>query len=883
MTKQNIAYPFLLVLMLVSFWACTNKKDGVAYRAYHNTTAHYNGHFNADQAMIQAETKIRSNTIEDFDSILSVIALGSPEGAQTALEDLERVIAKSEKVIQKHTITGEQKKSIKKPYFNRWIDENYILLGKAHFYKKEYDIAEKLFQFVYKKYPDPNAVAMGAAWLSITLMTQEEYAKALQILSKEELNPTALDPKTKVFYHSTLAELYIKTRKWEKAKEQLNSALAATKKKKEKARLYFVLGQVYEHLEEYSSAQNQYINTLQSKPNTELDFQARMKKALNAIRNGSSSLIARQELLEMLENTKYADYKDQIYFTLALMEQEQGRLTEAKQLYNKSIRSSKKNKKQKGKSFLNLADLHFDDQEYVSAQSAYDSTQKWIDPKHPRIEEVKGRAKSLTELVTYLNAIEAADSLTRICALDPPAQLNEMKKVREILIAKETAKRAEDARIAAERQAEALANSIPGGFWCYNKEQRTKGYEEFLSLWEDRPLKDNWRWSSKLAQMNDVPDERPNAVTEGAENTDNGVEKSVATADDLWLSLPCKDQKAMNALTLGREEGYYKAGLVYKEDLNDPSSAIQIWDKSLTALKDNDYTPLTYYQIYRTYWNIEQLGSGKIKSCSTCNSGYWGNQIKLKYPGSEWARFVEDPNAKDENEVKKANELAGYEEVYQLYARRYYPEAMTACNKVLREDTTNHLICKYKILRAVCVGYVDAMAGLSDQYQEALKDVVKDCPGTPEAEKAQELLMPFAPKTEKTPEPTNNPTPEITFQFDETAEHYFAIEIPLSTPNINSYKAIMADYIQKFYASNKLTVTGNMLNPETQLLMTKSFKKLSDAQDFMSTFAMNTNEVQEIHEKQFQYFLISKQNYVQLFKIKSLDSYKKFYQENYPK
>ena len=127
------------------------------------------------------------------------------------------------------------------------------------------------------------------------------------------------------------------------------------------------------------------------------------------------------------------------------------------------------------------------------------------------------------------------------------------------------------------------------------------------------------------------------------------------------------------------------------------------------------------------------------------------------------------------------------------------------------------------------------------------------------------------------------PAPEITFQFDEKAEHYFAIEIPLSTPNINGYKAIMADYAQKFYASNKLTVTGNMLNPETQLLMTKSFKKLTDAQDFMSTFALNNNEVKEIHEKQFQYFLISKQNYVQLFKIKSLDSYKKFYQENYPK
>ncbi|MEY2764317.1 MAG: hypothetical protein RLZZ205_741, partial [Bacteroidota bacterium] len=92
MTKRITAAPIAFILMMIVLWACTNKKDGVAYRAYHNTTAHYNGHFNADQAMLQAETKIRANTIEDFDSILSVIALGSPEGGQAALEDLERVI-----------------------------------------------------------------------------------------------------------------------------------------------------------------------------------------------------------------------------------------------------------------------------------------------------------------------------------------------------------------------------------------------------------------------------------------------------------------------------------------------------------------------------------------------------------------------------------------------------------------------------------------------------------------------------------------------------------------------------------------------------------------------------------------------------------------------
>ena len=66
--------------------SCTTKRDGVAYRIYHNTTTHYNGHFNADQAMLKAEAKILSNTTEDFDSILSVIALGNDEAVKTAYQ-----------------------------------------------------------------------------------------------------------------------------------------------------------------------------------------------------------------------------------------------------------------------------------------------------------------------------------------------------------------------------------------------------------------------------------------------------------------------------------------------------------------------------------------------------------------------------------------------------------------------------------------------------------------------------------------------------------------------------------------------------------------------------------------------------------------------------
>ena len=887
MRKSSYSLLLLTCLLLVfGVSSCTNKKDGVAYRIYHNTTAHYNGQFNAEQAMISAEEKIIKNHQEDYDSILPLFIYGDIETVKPAFEDLERVIEKGEKVIKKHTITGEQNNKVKWPVYNRWIDENYILVGQAHFYKKNYDTAEKLFQYVSKKYKDPNAETMGLTWLGLALIAQEEQGKALALLNREGFSTQGLKPATSALYHQVLAEIYVDTKKWDKAKEELNKTILDTKHKKDKARLYFILAQIHERLDEYSSAQLNYERVLLSRPNNELSFQAKMKKALNAIKNGSSVLIARAELLKMLEDVKYSEYKDQILYTLALMSEEQAEHDEAKQLLQRAIKEGKKNRKQKGKSFLLLADINFDAKQYISAQSAYDSAQKIISPQHPRIDEVKGRAKSLNELVTYLDMVSSADSLGKICSLSPTEQIKAMEKVHAQLIEKEIQRREEEAKLAAERQAAALEGAKEGAFWCYNKTQREKGYKEFLIYWEDRPLKDNWRLSAKLSQMASVKDERPDqeaSETEGT--TDNSVEKSVASVDDLLQTLPCADKEKMTKLNKGKEEGYYKAGLIYKEDLNDNSAAIQIWEKLVQTLAENEYSPLAHYQIYRTWINIEQLSESKAKTCATCGSKYWGDEIKRKYPNTEWSRFVDDPNAKDEKEKRKQDELLAYELVYQMYARRQYPEAMTACNQVIQNDSANHLLCKYRMLHAVCTGYVESLSGMTDLYKAALEKIIESCPGTEEATQAQIMLEPFKPKatTEIKEEKNDNPpaTMEAVYQMNEAAEHYFAIEIPLTTPNLNSYKIQVSDYLQKNYASAKLTVTGNMLDTQTQLLMTKTFKNLAEAKDFMTIFVADVGDLKSLNEKGFNVFLISKANYVQLFRAKDLEKYKAFYKENY--
>jgi len=208
-------FPLFIAVLLV--FSCTTKKDGVAYRVYHNTTTHFNGHFNADQAMIQAQKTIESAFQEDYDSIIPILICGNPELNKAAYEDLEKVISKSEKVIKKHTITGEEKKSIRFPIYNKWIDENYILLGQANYYKGQFNVSEKLFSYVANKYPEPNAQVSGTAWLARNFIADHESSKAILTLAKEELGNKKISPSTKAYYYAVLAEAQIQNFEFEKA------------------------------------------------------------------------------------------------------------------------------------------------------------------------------------------------------------------------------------------------------------------------------------------------------------------------------------------------------------------------------------------------------------------------------------------------------------------------------------------------------------------------------------------------------------------------------------------------------------------------------------------------------------------------------------------
>ena len=887
--------------------ACSTKRDGTAPRLYHNLTGYYNGYFNANELVEKGAAKLLAGHKDDYDSVLPIFIYGTADEAKAIFPDMEKAITKCETVIRRHSIKENSNEDREHPQFNKWMDDNYLVIGKAYFYKQSYYKAADIFQYVNRKFKKTDAAVNSATWLAKSYIADKEYSKAIQALVRAEgdIDKDEVKNKQKAQYYLTYADVYLHQKKWDKAAAELEKSIEVTDRKRDKARPHFILAQIYQQMNKSSDAMTHYESVILSRPPYELEFHARINKALSFSRTGGSSSEIQKQLFKMLKDEKNKDYVDQIYYALGDIAWEEQRREDAIDFYQKSIESSTTNTKQRAKAFLRLADLHFDERRYAAAQLYYDSTLTKIEEAHERYDEIKARAESLSELVGHLDAIELYDSLSVMCALSPDELEKKVRQVAQEMATAMERQRLEDERLAEEARAAAEEAGISGTFWCYNEELMESGRNTFMDEWGDRPLKDNWRLQSRLAQSFGPGEEAVTPEEQVADSTGTAQEDKykTPTAEELMESLPCAQGSEMESIKKAAAEGYYNAGVVYKEKLDDDNNAISTWEELLANLDESSYHPTTYYQLFRT-WMAKEGTKGYMKDpfCETCNSKYWGEEIKTRYPNSDWAMLVDNPGYLDIQDMKRAQENEAYQLAYGYYTSRNYSRAKMYCDSVITNDTQNRLLCKYKLLRAVCVGYSDAPFGVRENYQNELNRLVEECGGTDEAMRADLLLRaingsneidtsgPQKPEGEFPSEPTDNsdsaPTDTTAandgpYVFDVNAEHYLAVIMPVSSNDINVAKAAVADFNMLFFNSSQLRVTNNLLDKDNHMLLVKSFKKREDANQYLNAFMSDTEKLKSINVDGNHVFLISKQNYIALFKGKDYLLYLDFFARYY--
>lgn len=874
-------------LIVLFITACSTERNTFLSRSYHSTTAHYNGYFNANDLLNQAISGYRSALKEDYYSVLDLRPLPTEEEVKSMYAPIDTAIAKCTKVIQRHAMPSMDKPSQKREEHNKWIDENWITIGVANYYRRDYTTALKNFEYTKRFFNSDKSAYVAEMWMARVYIEEnrltdagfaiaslqkaadevtgdaegEKKSKKSASKSKKKSKSKAKEKEAAPFPKKLLYEFAVTKALFAEAKKDetnmilaLEEALKYAKKSADKARLHFVLGQLLEKNAKRAEASMHYEKVLKYNAPFEMNFNARLKKALNA---GGEKV--KKELNHLLRDAKNAEFKDQIYFTLAQMEQGEGNEQKAMEYYTKAAFYSTSNARQKGMAYEELGDIYFSKKSYVKAQKYYDSCATVVPEDYPNFIGVKNKARKLEDLVLAIETAQYEDSVQRIAGMDEGERLAFAEKVlKQMKDDEERRKRQEAEKLAALQKAQQSTPAAGGGSkWYWNNERaKQEGFEEFKRQWGQRTNEDNWRRSEKIvfaAFNGEETDSMP--VKENAE-----VPKDSLTAEMLLAKLPTSDS-LLKASQERMMEAYYNAGKLYFDQLKEQELAEKQFVTIIEKPFESEYKLLASYQIYRMYPASDPKAQAQK------------DFILVNYPTSDYAGFIRDPDYF----IKKRELLKQTEQEYltdlQRYERGLYYPVITKANTVITEQKDNPFRPKYYLLKA------RAQAKINEDKKTllpTLEELMAQYPGTPEAEAANEMKRIIEGGYSKN-EPVEFKKDGIfVYKKDEPMQVIIFLDEKV---NVGVAKTRVVDFNKEFFGRERLQTSSKIFGEKTNIVLVKEFPSENEAASYLSTYKRTKKHLMDMQKMKIMY--ISQDNLKKLFETQKLADYELFFDENY--
>ena len=867
------------LVILFAVVACSTEKNTAISRNYHSLNAHYNGYFNANELITQSVETYQTSREEDYYSLLPLNPMPTEKEVPGMYPAIDTAIAKCTKVIRDHSMPSNDRPSKKKEEHNRWIDENWTLIGEALYYRRDYEGAMKNFKFIRKFYSDDPSLFIGELWMAKTNMAKGKLTDAKFNLdnlddaiaeqesgdqekitkrgSKKEVKPAQFPKKIRFDFEKTKAELALMKGEEVEAIQYLEESLKHTRigDKKGKARVHFILGQLHEKQGNQAGASQHYSKVIRGTASYKMAFNARLKRTFL----GSGDKV-KKDLLKMLRDQKNAEFKDQIYYALADLEIREGNIAQGKDYLTQSAFYSVNNTRQKGMAYERLGDMSFSEKNYVGAQKYYDSCGRVIKDTYPNAEAIRNKAIKLSDLVVAVETAQYEDSVQRIAAMSESDRESFLKDLIKKIEKEEKARKEREAlRLLELQQNENLfAQTGTGSKWYWNNAKtRAQGYDEYKRLWGERENEDDWRRSGKIAGFgSDDPD------FDGGDSVavDDIVKEDSLTVESLMVGIPLTD----SALALSNErllEAYYNAGYLYKDQLNEAKLAETNFKKVLEKDIENKHNLLSAYELYTMYMNSDTGKASEMK-----------NYIFDNYPNSDYANYLRDPDFFIKKKERDALAEESYTRVLERYNKGLYGPVIAQADKVINEETDNIFRSKYMLLKAMCLGQ---RFDKKDTLMPTLNLVMDEYPGTPEADRAQEMMDIILNGYSENIEVDFSS--KSAYKYDDRVEMTVII-FPDASRSSSDVKSRITDFHREFFSRDRLKVKSKVFKDGSVILI-DVFESESAASSYITAYKNTRKYLLDLQNANI--MMITKENLIILLQKQELKEYNLFYEEYY--
>lgn len=849
---RNLLIYFGLILLLTV--GCSTYNGNPISSSYHNLTAHYNAYFIANETMNEIEASIYDKYDWNYNKILPIYPQLDSNDANSMASLLEDVIEKSSIAIQRHEGSN-------------WEDDSYILVGKARYYALEYPDAIETFKYVNKHSEDDDARHKALIELIKTFVDSNELNNAIAVsdyLKKEELSK-----RNKEELGMVRAYIYQKRDDYDQMVQNLVKAEELMSQSADKARINFIIGQVYQQLGFDAEAYVFYENVLRNSPEYELSFYTKLNMAqVTQLTSSGEVKKVRKYFRKLLKDPKNTEYKDKIYYEMAAFELKQGNLKEAIAHYKSSVQYSVKNQRQKAYSYLRLGQIYYDSlKNYELAQSYYDSTVNTMPQDEENFEKIKQRQEVLDDFITQVNTIKKNDSLIVLSQL--PKDSVEALATR---VVKERTERAKEKKKREERRqaniaagtfdpnsGDLIGTNMTGAVWYfYNPSAISQGASEFQRVWGNRPLEDHWRRSQKtgneLSAVNDATLPEESTTTE--EVTEE--EKMSGEVAALLSNIP-GTQEEIDILLSEVEEAHYHLGNIYNFKLEEDQNAIETFETMVVRFPASEYMPEVLYQLYLLYQHSnEQLAKDRA------------DELKARFPDSIYAKLVDNPNYREESKLATEQLKKVYTTAYKRYENGNYKEAKYLLDSALQLHPENNYSDNLMLLNVLAIGQMEGQY----KYQYELNNFVKNYPNSE--------LIPYAQTLIKTSEDYqinlyNSAKARFIEYFKQ--KHYLVVVYPNKEELSQTVPAQTEEFIKS--KNFGLTVGNLILNQTYAMVLVNEFPGKASAEKFLSLFETELNPDELNKGDKIYSFVITEDNFDIFYQTKDLNAYLNFFEKHY--
>ncbi len=846
---MKATFKAILIVVLCTFLtiSCSRKKDKFINRNFHAITTEFNALYNGYNALEEGRSSLNAAYFDNYWDVLPIERMQIFEEVvlpgQSKNENFTRAEEKAAKAIQKHSMNvgGKEK--------NPQIDEAYLLLGKARYFDQRFIPSLEAFNYILYKYPASDKINQAKVWReksNIRLDNNELAIKNLKrLLFQEELEGQDLADAT-----SILAQAYLNTKSVDSAITQLEIASNATKNNDERGRYRFIQGQLYNQLGYKDSANIAFDKVIELNRKTRRIYMitAYLEKIKNFDYENGNKLEVTELLTELEENRENRPFLDKIYHQIGEYHLNNNSDSLAVAYYNKSLRTNSKDEFLKARNYEILGDMNFDASVYADAGEYYDSTMSNLALNSKPYRVIKRKRDNLEDVIYYEAIAKVNDSVLRLVNLPEDERLTYFEGFVEALKIKdeeekEKAEAAErnsglvtvDNRINGQRVGANKPNQA-AVFYFYNPTTVAYGKNQFVKIWGDRQLEDDWRWSNK-------------GISSGANTA--STDDILATATDeekfdpqFYISKIPSEEKEIDSISKERNYAYYQLGLIYKEKFKEYGLAKNKFQNLLDSNPEERLILPSKYNLYKIY---EALGENDEATIAK-------NEITSKYPESRYATIINNPELvsdKDEN-----SPVSLYEALYIQHGNQEFADVISKSEEYINKFDGEPIVPKLELLKATATGRLYGY----EAYAKAINYLAITYANTPEGKQAQNIESNILPKLA---------SKDFIAENDSVSNNYKVV-FQLKNPEpeqVSDFQKTL-DSVLKNIKYYKLTSSKDVYSPNTTFVVVHGLKTGTVARTFDQLL------IKEDKRKiKAPYFVVTSTNY-QIIQIhKNLDAY----------